>query len=136
MRDEVVEKYYDVLQNIELAILTVYEEDAELLDLEVIDALDGLVRRYAAEEQARTPPALRLSERATGVHLSAQRVCEWRMGRAALEVREGETDVPEVEVYSLADILVCLKRIRKSVKYWNEQAGRQGYLEYISGFLG
>ena len=43
--------------------------------------------------------------------------------------------VIELQSYSLADILLCLERIRKSVKLWNEQSGRQGYLDYISEFL-
>ncbi len=136
MSDAVVDKFFDVLQNIEFAIFGVYEDEATLLDLEVIDALDGLVRRYGAEEQNHTPPALRLSERAKHVYLVVEQVCEWRLGRASLSEDQNEPSIPMEERYSVADILLCLKRIRKSVKLWNEQGGRQGYLDYISKFLG
>jgi hypothetical protein len=133
MRDETMEKYYDVLQNIEFAITCVHEDDATLLDLEVMDALDLLVRRYVAEEQGRTPPRLRLSERAQNVYTAAERMCEWRMGRGRLNP---DGDDPAIEeANSVADILISLKRIRKSVRLWNEQGGRQGYLDYIAQFF-
>jgi hypothetical protein len=135
MRDEVVDRFFDVIQNIEFAILGVYEDDATLLDLDVIDALDALIRRYAAEEQGRTPPGQRLSDRARRVYLAAEKMCEWRLGRAPLNEDEIVPPIPAEELYNLADLLLCLKRIRKSVKLWNEQSGRQGYLDYISEFM-
>ncbi len=34
------------------------------------------------------------------------------------------------------DVLIaCLKRIRKSVRYWSKQGGRRGYLAYVRNFL-
>jgi hypothetical protein len=136
MRDETIEQFLDVLQNIEYAILSVYEHEPDLLDLDVIDALDALVRKYVAEEGNRTPPKLRLSQRATRVFEAAERICELRLGREALNGDEPDTPVPSHQLNSVADILVCLKRIRKSVHLWNEQAGRQGYLSYITQFVG
>jgi len=136
MRDETIEQFYDVLQNIEFAILCVYENEAALLDLDVMDALDALVRRYIAEEGNRTPPKLRLSQRATHVFEAAERMCEWRLGRDALNEDDQDTVIPPDQRNGIADIVVCLKRIRKSVHIWNEQAGRQGYLSYISDFFG
>jgi hypothetical protein len=133
MRDETIEKFYDVLQNIEYAIFGVYEQDATLLDLDVLDALDGLIRLYGAEEQNRTPPGLRLSERANRVFGAAQRMCEWRLGRGPLN--KDEAAAPTDPENSVADIVVCLKRVRKSVRLWNEQGGRQGYLDYINQFF-
>lgn len=135
MRDEAIERLYDVLQNIEFAILDVYEKDVDLLDLDVVDALDALVRRYVAEEGARTPPRLRLSERAIRVFEAAGGVCEWRLGRASLNGDDPDSMIPPDRRISIADILMSLKRIRKSVHTWNEEAGRQGYLSYISHFF-
>jgi hypothetical protein len=57
MRDETIEQFLDVLQNIEYAILRVYEHEADLLDLDVIDALDALVRKYVAEEGTALHPS-------------------------------------------------------------------------------
>jgi hypothetical protein len=136
MRDETIEKFYDVLQNIEYAILSVYEDESDLLDLDIIDALDALIRRYVAEEGNRTPPKLRLSQRATRVFEVVEQMCEWRLGRNALNEDGQDKLIPPDQRNSIADILVCLKRVRKSVHFWNEQAGRQGYLSYISDFFG
>jgi hypothetical protein len=33
------------------------------------------------------------------------------------------------------ELIDCLKRIQSSVKFWNNQSGRQGYLNYISRFV-
>src|SRR6266851_3712619 len=104
MRDETMEKYYDVLQNIEFAIRCVYTDDATLLDLEVMDGLDLMVRRYVAEEQGRTPPRLRLSERAQRVYTDAERMCEWRLGRGRLNV---DGDDPLIaDGTTITDILI------------------------------
>lgn len=112
-----------------------YEHEADLLDLDVIDALDALVRRYVAEEGNRTPPKRFLAPRAARVFEAAEQVCEWRLGRKASSEDNEAPPVPLEQLNSVADILACLKRIRKSVHTWNEQAGRQGYLDYISIFF-
>ena len=135
MRDETVEQFVDVLQNIESAIYSVYETVPDLLDLDVIDALDALVRRYAAEQDGRTPPKLRLAARAADVFETAELMCEWRLGRAALSDDDSGAVIPPGQTNSVGDVLICLKRIRKSAHLWNEQGGRQGYLEYISAFF-
>jgi len=135
MDDQVVARFSGVLQNIEYAVLTVYRNEQDLLDLEVIDAFDALVRRYAAEEQQRTPAKLRLSGRAVLVFRAAEQTCEWRLGRAALNDDDGRTALPAEEWITIADLLPCLKRLRKSAHMWNEQAGRQGYLDFIANFV-
>ncbi len=48
---DVTETHLDTLQNIEFAIVRAYEGEQTLLDLDVLDALDTLIRRYAAEIQ-------------------------------------------------------------------------------------
>jgi hypothetical protein len=136
MRDETIEQFYDVLQNIEFAILSVYENQPDLLDLDVIDALDALIRTYGAEQAARTPPKVRLSDRAERVFEAAARMCAWRLGRATLNGDDAGMAIPPDERNSVSDIVVCLKRLRKSVHLWNEQGGRQGYLDYVAAFIG
>jgi hypothetical protein len=56
------QKNLDVLQNIEFRIIDIYRADPSLLDLDVKDALDALVRHYRAEEERRRPPALQLHD--------------------------------------------------------------------------
>ena len=76
------EKNLDVLQNIEFGIVAVHRADRSLLDVDVKDAIDALVRRYHAEEEQRRPPALQLGERAQRVLASVQKMCEWRLRRS------------------------------------------------------
>lgn len=129
---DVLESHPDVLQNIETAIVAAYDEDRTILDIDVLDALDALIRRYNAESERRTPARITLGPKAAVVYGQAEHLCEWRLGRQALD-GAGET---ELEPLPLEVLVSCLKRVRKSVRFWNEKAGRQGYLEYVQQFVG
>jgi hypothetical protein len=49
---------------------------------------------------------------------------------------EGEMPLTDfIEPVSHDILITCLKRIRKSVRYWNKQGGRRGYLAYVREFL-
>jgi hypothetical protein len=123
-------KNLDVLQNMEFAIVKVYRSDSSLLDIDVKDAIDALVRHYHAEEETRTPPALRLGDRARRFFESVQTICEWRLGRAPFP---GETATdPGIPV----GVLVAgLSEIQKSIPRWSRQGGRRGYLEFVSQYI-
>jgi hypothetical protein len=133
---KVEEQYFDVLQNIETAIVTAYEGDSKLLDLDVMDALDALIRGYALEQQGAGTRESRLSVPARRVHDLARRMCEWRLGRQPLNTGDLDEAAPPTGELSIGELVLCLKRIRKSVQLWNEQRGRQGYLDYVREFLG
>jgi hypothetical protein len=127
------DEHADVLQNLEFAITSVHRDEPKLLDLDVIEALDVLIRRYGLDEQGRSWPRLQLSERA-GVVVEARRgVCEWRLGRALTPSSAGRGVAPAP--IPVAAIVQCLKRLRKSARLWNDRNGRQGYLEYVEPFL-
>jgi hypothetical protein len=128
---KVDEKNLDVLQNIELGIIQVYRADKSLLDYDVKDALDALVRHYRVEEERCTPPATRIGDRAQRVFSSVQAFCEWRLGRAPCH---GEGPSAE-SAKSIADAVECLPKVQKSAPLWSQRGGRQGYLEFISPFL-
>ena len=125
------ERNLDVLQNIEFGIIQVYRADRSLLDLDVKDAVDALVRHYYAEEEQRKPPAMRLGVRSQRVFESVQAVCEWRLGRAPFP---GEAGLPESGV-PIAELVECLREIQKSVPRWSQRGGRQGYLNFVSPYL-
>ena len=129
----VEDEYTDVLQNIEWSILAVYNEEATLLDLDVIEALEVLIRGYGLEEQGRGWPRAKLSSRAALVFDTCREVCEWRLGRATMSTSGGDRLAPPP--VPLGAVVRCLKRLRKSARFWNERSGRQGYLEYIQQFL-
>ena len=131
MLTKLQEKNLDVLQNIEFGIIRVYRADRSLLDMDAKDAIDALFRHYHAEEEQRTPPPPRLSERAQRVFLSVQGMCEWRLGRAAFP---GENDQP-VSGMPVSELVQCLREIQKSIRRWSRQGGRTGYLDFVIKYL-
>jgi hypothetical protein len=126
--------HLDVLQNIEFAIVTTFRKDPSVLDLDVHDAVSALVRHYEAEEQQFRPPQVPLGNRPQRIFDAVRNVCEWRLGRAsALSAPGGEP--LESPPSTLAEIIACLKRIRKSVQRWTKVGGRQGYLSFVSQYV-
>ena len=129
------DEHSDVLQNLEFAISSVHKDDPALLDWDVIEALDALVRGYGLEEQARAWPTVRLSARASAVAAACKDICEWRLGRRSSVLAsfpDAHARPPEISVGTL---LECLKRLRKSARLWNKRNGRQGYLDFVHEFL-
>jgi hypothetical protein len=125
------ENNLDVLQNIEFGVIDVYRADRSLLDVDVKDALDALVRHYHGEEEQRRPPALNLGDRAQRVFASVQKMCEWRLGRAPFP---GEIATPAAAI-PVSELVACLREIQKSIPRWSRQGGRQGYLKFVSQYV-
>lgn len=129
------EKYLDVLQNIEFAIVSAYRSDAELTDYDVDKVLNALWTEFRAEGQGKTAVPARLNERTQKVYDMVKTMCEWRLGRGTLEKEDGSGGIAPAPL-SLDEIMACLKRIRKSVALWNKKGGRRGYLEFINENIG
>jgi hypothetical protein len=129
------EKYQDVLQNMEFAIVQVYRRHGELTDHDVETVLSDLIRGYQAEQRQRemTPPTLNdlRQELYDGVKL----MCDWRLGRTELDSPGAQGDVPRLAPLKVDEIVACLKRIRKSVQKWTKRGGRQGYLKFVEQFI-
>jgi hypothetical protein len=128
------DKYMDILQNIEAAIHKIHVDNPELTDYGVDRALELLVRAYQGEARGKKPTPPR-SQLGLQVYEAARRACEIRLGRAPIPsnlkpVGEGEMKPVSVEI-----IVRALKRVRKSIALWTKEAGRQGYLNYISQFM-
>ena len=126
---EFQEKNLDVLQNLESGIIKVYRAEPSLLDIDAKDAVDALVRYYHAEEEQRTPPVVKLGERAQMVFKSVQEICEWRLGRAPGEPTDPDSALP------VSVLVKALREIQKSIPRWSKQGGRQGYLEFVGQYL-
>jgi hypothetical protein len=109
----------------------VYRADRSLLDIDVKDAIDALIRHYHAEEEQRTPPVMRLGDRAQMVFQSVQGMCEWRLGRPSFP---DATVMPESTI-PLSELMACLREIQKSIPRWSRQGGRKGYLDFVSQYL-
>src|SRR4051794_35806395 len=125
------EEHLDVLQNIEFAIVQVFRADKTLIDADVQDAMDALVRHYVAEENGRSVPEHRLGGRSVRVFTAVRDACEWRLGRQEVA---GFDEAPAPPL-AIPELVACLRRIQKSVRLWTQQGGRQGYLDFVSPYI-
>jgi hypothetical protein len=129
------DRYFDVLHNIESAIVSVYRVHPEMTDYDVDKALAALWDSYHTDEQGKpyTQPAM--NENTEAVYDITQTMCDWRLGRDVKFETEDGQPLPDISPVSVGEILLCIKRIRKSVSKWSKRGGRQGYLYFISGFV-
>ena len=103
-----------------------------MTDYQVDAALEALGRSYQREKTG-CEPVLPKNELAQAVYQAVKLTCDWRLGRERVVDEEGQP--LNVEPLAVDEIQACLKRIRKSVSYWNKQSGTTGYLDYIKKFV-
>jgi hypothetical protein len=127
-------QYFDVLQNIEFAIVKEYRRDPAILDLNVREAVNALARQYESEEEGRTPPRAQMTDRTQAIFDAVRAVCEWRLGRPCGPVPATRNDPPVPDI-TAAEMAACLKRIRKSVDRWNKESGPRGYLNFVRQYI-
>ena len=132
MADFDLEKYLPVLQSIEIPIFATYQQLPDLTDHQVDKVLEALERGYKAEQRDRKPPRLRLSEVEEALYHRIRQRLEWYMGRADLSDDETGTMGPMPAPLTVEETIACVKRIRRSIKLWTKDYGRQGYLNYIT----
>ena len=130
------DQYIDVLQNIEFGIVITYRNNPGMSDTEVMRMLEALIDQYAAEKGGRPPRHFPLSEIEQTVLENVQRMCEWRMGRGILTNSPGKAREMAPKPITIDEIIICLKRVLKSVKRWNKEGGRRGYLDFITQYVG
>ena len=132
---KVEDQYTDVLQNMELGIVLTYRKCPNLSDYDVMRGLEALIDAYRAENIGRPPRPFNLSDDERLLVENVRRMCEWRLGRGNLgedpAEEKGITPAPN----TIDEVVLCLKRIVKSVKTWNASGGRQGYLNFIVQYV-
>jgi hypothetical protein len=121
----VEDRYTDVLQNIEFGIVITYRNNPEMSDPEVMRMLEALIDKYAAEKIGRPPRHFSLSEVEQALLENVRRMCGRRLGRGTL------TDVPE----KAKEMAPEPKSVDESVKRWNKDGGRQGYLKFVMHYV-
>ena len=129
------DEYLDVMQNLEASITDVYRERSHLLDKEVLAAVDALIIEYEAEQLNRPKRVTRLTENPNQVYMGLKHTCEWRLGRSEFRLSGSDESIAAQDSLDVREILGCLKRIKKSVRFWSKQGGKQGYLRYVSEFV-
>jgi hypothetical protein len=127
----VEDQHLDVLQNIEFAIMEVYESTPDLIDAEVLKAIETLIRMYSAEAQGKSGSSLTIRGISAEVAEQVKAACEIRLGRAPAIPATDELMEPK----TLTDIIDCLKRIQSSIKFWTQKGGRQGYVNFVQNFF-
>ena len=130
----VEDQYTDVLQNIEFGIVTTYRNYPEMSDSDVIRVLEALIEKYTAEKIGRSPRHFPLSETEQTLLVNVRKMCEWRLGRDTLPDSSEETE-KDPEPITIDEIVICLKRILKSVNRWTKDGGRRGYLSFITQYI-
>lgn len=131
---KVEEEYTDILQNLEFVIVTAHRDHSELTDSQVSRTLDALSDTYIAEGIPRAPRNFNLSELEQELHSRLRTMCEWRLGRAPMPI-EDENDLPADTPIDRDALLLCIDRIRKSVRKWNKANGIRGYLDFIKNYV-
>lgn len=126
-------EHLDVLQNMEMIIVSVYREHPEMTDYDVNKTIAALIQtyRYETAEKAAMKPNGSLS---ILVYDQIAALCNWRLGRSPVVDKKGNP-IPAPEPLDSETIVFCLKQLRKSLETWTKAGGRQGYLDYISQFL-
>jgi hypothetical protein len=119
-------EYQEILQNIELEIITYYRQEPELIDLEVLTGIEWVTRLYHGEAQGKTLSPRPISGLSAEVANRVKDKCDI--------LKQLSIDGAIATSASPAEITDCLKRIQSSIKLWNKQ-GRQGYLKYIAQFF-
>jgi hypothetical protein len=57
------------------------------------------------------------------------------LNNEADEADEADEEEAEFEPVTAEEMRNCFKRIRRSIRHWTKEGGRQGYLKLINGFL-
>ena len=135
MAEQFEEEYRDVLQNIEGVLIPVYDEQPKMTDYSAIYAVETLIKVYSAELQGRTAaiPQFQTHEKEAYTHVKA--ICDWRLGRGTMKDEKGREMDLGLEPITVEEIIDCLKRIRKSIEFWQKRGGRRAYYEYVSQFI-
>lgn len=130
---KIEEEYMDVLQNIEFAVASHYRQNLTMTDYSVLRVYEALIRQYTAEITGRQPMPAALDESEEVLLNDVQSTCEWRLGRIPDESdQDEESRVTPIDVPTL---ILCLKRLVKSVNKWTKVSGRQGYLKFMSQYV-
>ncbi|MBT3287858.1 MAG: hypothetical protein HN849_03520 [Victivallales bacterium] len=130
------EQHPDVLQNIEFAVMQTHREHPKMSDHVVLRTYGAVLDSYAAEQVGREPREWKPTQTEQELFDRVRAMCETRLGRDSLETEDDsvhEMSLPDpIDVPTL---MLCLKRLRKSVQTWTKRHGNQGYLGFIGQFV-
>ena len=127
------EENLDILQNLEFAIVEVWRAHPEMTDYTAQRAYETARQFYRAEQRGNPPKLPELTGLDATAFEALKAMCEFRLGRDPGPPSE-EEDVPVTPI-PLEKLIGCLQELAKSVERHTRSGGRQGYLQFIDGFL-
>ena len=128
MLTEFEDQYMDVLQNIEWALLSLVKDHPELSDHDMLRIIEQALTYY--KSQQRGNPAIaqsKLTDIRQDIFERILSMCEWRLGRLPPPDKQIACNPITIE-----ELILCLKRIEKSIKFWTKQGGRKGYINFAA----
>jgi hypothetical protein len=130
------EKHPDVLQNIEYAVLQTYREQPKMSDHVVLRTYGAVLDSYAAEQVGREPREWEPTPGEQELFDQVRGMCEIRLGRDSFGTDDSAGDELSMpDPIDVPTLMLCLKRLRKSVQTWTKRHGNQGYLGFIGQFV-
>jgi hypothetical protein len=130
----VVERFEDVLEDIESDIVSTSRRLAGISDGDVLFGLDALLARYHDEARQHEHRPAKVSENAEAIASSLREVCEHRLGRNPSFVPERKSK-EAFRTVRIEDLIACLRKVRRSVDRWNRRDGVRGYLDFVARFV-
>lgn len=127
------EERQDALQNIEFSVANLYRQNRDMTDYAVLRTYEALVQAYSAEVTGRTAKPTEPSGVEAELLRDVRTMCEWRLGRG--EMPSTQAEALKCAPLDVPTLVLCLKRLVKSVQKWTKHNGRQGYLNFVTQFV-
>ncbi len=128
MTTEFEDKYLDVLQNIEWSLLSSTKDNPKLCDHDMLRIVEHALAYYKSPQRDSFCVERKLADMQQEIFERVVATCDWRLGLQSLS--------PDKDLYcdpiSVEELLLCLKRIEKSIKFWTKQGGRKGYITFVA----
>ncbi len=124
------DKYLDVLQNIECGLLSMVEDHPALCDYDMLRVIEHAQAHYKSQQKAGSSSQViecRLAGIQRQIFERVKTMCDWRLGKRPFSPDQELSCSP----ISLEELLLCLKRIEKSIMFWTKQGGRKGYIAFV-----
>jgi hypothetical protein len=131
----VEEEHFDVLQNMEFEIVQVYRSASDLIDAEVLNAIESLIHTYNLEVKGGFASPSKVKGLSAMVAVAVKDICELRLGRGSKLDERAQLFDEMMAPKTVQNIVDCLKRIQSSIKFWTKKNGRKGYLDHIKNFV-
>jgi hypothetical protein len=129
------EEHLDVLQNIESVVARTYRLNRQMTDYDALRVYEALIKAYTAEQSGREAKPGYQSELEARLFDDIHSICEWRLGHGAMPGADEDVTPGGIQTIDAQTLIVCLKRLVKSVNRWNKHGGRQGYLDFMTQFV-